>query len=313
MEKIISNSPKTPILFLIFDRKDVTVEAFKKIREYRPDRLFIAADGPRQHKEGENERCEATRNAILEMIDWECDVKTLFRKENLGCANAVNSAINWFFENVEWGAIIEDDVIVSPDFYKMCEIVMPKYAADSRVMMVTSQCYAPQAEYIADEYTFSNTVLIWGWATWRRAWSLMDMSMSRWPSTSLTDVIKAYGLFEGMMRNHYWSNDYKHITQGDKVNSWYTRWAFSIMSNNGLCLVPKTNLSKNIGCTGVGGAHYESSDIDPYAHLEINSLQWPLKTPANIGLDKKMQRYERQDFFRIRMIGLKKKIKRLFH
>ena len=140
MEKIISNSPKTPILFLIFDRKDVTVEAFKKIREYRPDRLFIAADGPRQHKEGENERCEATRNAILEMIDWECDVKTLFRKENLGCANVVNSAINWFFENVEWGAIIEDDVIVSPDFYKMCEIVMPKYAADSRVMMVTSQC-----------------------------------------------------------------------------------------------------------------------------------------------------------------------------
>lgn len=313
MEKIISSPPKTPILFLIFDRKDVTVEAFKKIREYRPDRLFIAADGPRQHKEGENERCEATRNAVLEMIDWDCDVKTLFRKENLGCANAVNSAINWFFENVEWGAIIEDDVIVSPDFYKMCEEVMPKYASDSRVMMVTSQCYAPQAKYIANEYTFSNTVLIWSWATWRRAWSLMDMSMSQWPSTSIMDVIKAYGLFEGLMRFYYWSAAYKLIAHGKPFNSWYTRWALSIMSHKGLCLVPKTNLSKNIGCSGVGGAHYETSDIDPYAHLEAGSLQWPLKAPADVRLDKEMQRYERQDFFRIRMIGLKKKIKRLFH
>lgn len=313
MENIISPSTKTPILFLIFDRKDVTVEAFKMIREYRPDRLFIAADGPRQHKKGENERCEATRNAVLDMIDWKCEVKTLFRKENLGCANAVNSAINWFFENVEWGAIIEDDVIVSPDFYKMCEEVMPKYASDSRVMMVTSQCYAPQTKYIADEYTFSNTVLIWGWATWRRAWSLMDMSMSRWPSTALTDVIKSYGLFEGLMRNYYWTHDYKHIINGDKVNSWYTRWAFSIMSHKGLCLVPKINLSKNIGCSGVGGAHYETSDIDPYAHLEAGSLQWPLKAPSDVRLDQEMQRYERQDFFRIRMIGLKKKIKRLFH
>lgn len=313
MENIISSSPKTPILFLIFDRKDVTVEAFKKIREYRPNQLFIAADGPRQHKEGENERCEATRNAVLEMIDWECEVKTLFRKENLGCANAVNSAINWFFENVEWGAIIEDDVIVSPDFYKMCEEVMPKYASDSRVMMVTSQCYAPQAKYIANEYTFSNTVLIWSWATWRRAWSLMDMSMSQWPSTSIMDVIKAYGLFEGLMRFYYWSAAYKLIAHGKPFNSWYTRWALSIMSHKGLCLVPKTNLSKNIGCSGVGGAHYETSDIDPYAHLEAGSLQWPLKAPADVRLDKEMQRYERQDFFRIRMIGLKKKIKRLFH
>lgn len=303
---------KTPILFLIFDRKDVTAEAFKAIREHQPERLFIAADGPRPHKEGEAGRCEQTRKAVLDMIDWECEVNTLFRTENLGCAGAVSSAIDWFFKNVEWGAIIEDDVIVSPDFYRMCEEVMPLYANDDRVMMVTAQCYAPKESYIADEYTFSNSVLIWGWATWRRAWARMDMSMSKWPSTGISDVIKAYGLFEGLMRTYYWSSDHRHIANGDRVNSWYTRWAFSIMSNRGLCLVPRTNLSKNIGCSGVGGAHYESSDIDPYAHLQIEPMKWPLKAPAKVAVDRQMQKFERKDFFRIRMIGLRKKLKKLF-
>ncbi len=304
---------KVPILFLIFDRKAVSVEAFEIIREYQPKQLFIAADGPRENKAGETERCEETRTAVLEMIDWDCDVKTLFRNENLGCATAVSSAINWFFENVEYGCIIEDDVVVSLDFFRMCEQLLPKYENDDRIAMITAQCLAPENKYNTSEYTFSNSTLIWGWASWRRGWALMDMSMSRWPQTTLFDLIKAFGVFQGLMyRYYYWGDAYKKISAGQKYNSWATRWKFNLMSHGKLCLVPKVNLSKNIGCTGVGGAHYESTDIDPYAHLKIGSINWPLATPSAVALDKSMQKYERCDFLRIRKLGMIKKIKRIF-
>lgn len=306
----VSNN-KVPVLFLIFDRKDVSVKAFEEIQKYKPLQVFVAADGPRNNKPNEYTKCQETRDAIMRMIDWDCQIYTLFRDENLGCAMAVSSAIDWFFQHVEYGIIIEDDVVVSKDFFKMCELLLPKYQDENMIMMISSQCLAPKKYYVRDEYTFSNTASIWGWATWKRAWALMDMDMSRWPATKTIDLIRAYGIFEGLMFKYYWSNAYNLISSGKNFNSWATRWAFNLMSLGKLCLVPKINLSKNIGCTGTGGAHYEINDIDPYKDLRIHSLKWPLKDPEEIKLDKKYIKHERNDFFRVRMIGLRKKIKKL--
>lgn len=41
-------------------------------------------------------------------------------------------------------------------------------------------------------------------------------------------------------------------------------------------------------------------------------MKWPLKAPAKVAVDRQMQKFERKDFFRIRMIGLRKKLKKLF-
>src|SRR5262245_51659987 len=107
----------TPILFLVFNRPETTVQVFQRIREIQPTKLFVAADGPRPGKEGEQEKCDAVRKLILNGIDWSCDVKTLFRDHNLGCGNAVSGAITWFFQNAEEGIILEDDTLPDPSFF----------------------------------------------------------------------------------------------------------------------------------------------------------------------------------------------------
>ena len=112
---------KTAILFLVFNRPDTTTKVFQMIRQAKPPRLYIAADGPRKNKEGEEEKIAKVR-AIVNNIDWPCEVKTLFRDKNLGCKKAISEAITWFFKNEDQGIILEDDCLPHLDFFSYCEI-----------------------------------------------------------------------------------------------------------------------------------------------------------------------------------------------
>lgn len=53
-----------PILFLIFNRPDTTKIAFQRIKEIAPKYLYIAADGPRTGKTGEDLLCQQTRDLV---------------------------------------------------------------------------------------------------------------------------------------------------------------------------------------------------------------------------------------------------------
>jgi hypothetical protein len=111
----------TPILFIIFNRLDTTKQVFSAIRQIKPSRLFIAADGPRQTVAGETEKCQIVRGYVLDNIDWGCDIKTLFRSQNMGCGKAPAEAITWFFEQVEQGIILEDDCVPSMSFFRFAK------------------------------------------------------------------------------------------------------------------------------------------------------------------------------------------------
>ncbi|MCX7759372.1 MAG: nucleotide-diphospho-sugar transferase, partial [bacterium] len=107
---------KTAVLLLTFKRLDTTRQVFEMIRKAKPPRLYIAGDGPRDWVEGEKEKVKAVRDYVMNNIDWNCEVKTLFRDKNLGCGRAVSEAITWFFEHEEMGIILEDDTVPSLSF-----------------------------------------------------------------------------------------------------------------------------------------------------------------------------------------------------
>lgn len=296
---------KVPVLVLAFNRADHVSKAMKAIREYQPEKLYLESDGPRMHKQGEKEAVEETRKAMLDAIDWPCEVKTMFRDENLGCANAVYGAITWFFEQEEYGAICEDDIVLSLDFFKLCEDLLPRYANEERIMCINAQNPSKRTD-IPNSYIYSYRSNCWGWASWRRAWAKMDMSMSAVPRLNYCFLLKRLGVFEGFMTMRYFKSGFKQLPN---YNSWANRWYLSILANNALAIIPGVNLSKNIGFDG--GAHFESGDMDPYADLPIGSIQWPLVYNDSFIVDKKQSKYEENDFFRLRMIGLKKKILKL--
>lgn len=126
VDKFAPSKPlETPVLFLIYKRIDTTKRVFESIRQARLPRLYVAADGPRN--KDETEKVKMVREYVLNHIDWECDVRTLFRDRNLECGKAVSEAISWFFESEEMGIILEDDRLPTQGFFWFCEELLARY------------------------------------------------------------------------------------------------------------------------------------------------------------------------------------------
>ena len=126
---------KSPILFLVFNRPATTQAVFEIIRQAKPPKLYISADGPRKDRLGESEKCEKVRSIATD-VDWDCEVKTLFREENLGCKQSVSSSIDWFFQHEPEGIILEDDILPLPCFFDFCDELLEKYR-HKNVSMIT--------------------------------------------------------------------------------------------------------------------------------------------------------------------------------
>lgn len=297
---------KIPVLILAFNRADHVAEAMKAIREYQPERLYLECDGPREDKHGEHDAVVATRKTMLDAVDWPCDVKTLFREKNLGCAHAVNDAITWFFQQEEYGIICEDDIILGQDFFKLCEDLLPRYMNDDIVMEISAQNRSRRTD-INNTYVYSQSAYCWGWASWHRAWAKMDMSMSASKTMTIPYLVKRLGWFRGIMMQYYFKKAYRYI---DSFNSWATRWFLSIIANDGLTIVPGVNLAINIGMDG--GAHYEKGDTNLYSDLKIGSIKWPMVYNDEKTPERKQKRYDNKDFMNVRWIGAKKRIRKFW-
>ena len=125
---------KTPVAFIIFKRPDTTKKVFETIRQIKPSKLFVIADGPREEKR-ETEKCAATR-AIIDSIDWDCEVLKNYSDLNLGCKKRVATGLDWVFSIVEEAIILEDDCVPHPTFYRFCEKLLEKYRDDKRIMTI---------------------------------------------------------------------------------------------------------------------------------------------------------------------------------
>ncbi len=232
---------KTPILFLIFNRPDLTKIVFEKIRENKPNRLYVAADGPRANRPQEEYLCEESRK-IIEKVDWDCEVKTLFRETNLGLKIAVSSAIDWFFENEEEGIILEDDCYPSNSFFGFCEELLDYYRDDTQIMHITgNNLINLESDH---SYYFAKIEFCWGWATWKRAWKKFDVNMSDFLQFLETRQID--NVFEKEHQKNYWLQQWNRVYQG-KINSWAYIWTYTIIKENGICINPVKNMVNNIG------------------------------------------------------------------
>jgi hypothetical protein len=261
-----------PVILIIFNRPDTTRKVFEAIRAAEPPRLLVVSDGPRPSKPGEAERCAATR-AIIDEVDWDCEVSKDFSAENLGCRRRVASGISWAFGLVDRAIILEDDCVPSPSFFPYCAELLERYAEDERIMMVSGDNQLFGASFSGESYYFSRNVHAWGWATWRRAWDKFDLPMADWPEIRRRHLLDPY--FETSSDRYYWDSLLQYVYEGN-IDTWDYQWVYSILANNGLSIVPKVNLVRNIGFNA-DATHTKAESV--YGSLEAAEIKFPLGHP----------------------------------
>jgi len=233
---------ESPVLYLVFNRIDTVKKTFPEIKKAKPKKLFVAADGPRNGSE--KEKTDEVRTYILENVDWDCEVKTLFREKNQGCRLAVSSAIDWFFEDVESGIIIEDDCLPSQSFFRFCQELLEKYKDDKRIMQIGGTNVEIKSR-LKESYFFSGTFNAWGWATWRRAWKHYDVRMKKWKKYRLGKIFFSMPKVPFYIRLKSWRLFNK--TYHGEIDTWDYQWIFSCIINSAFSIVPKVNLITNLG------------------------------------------------------------------
>jgi hypothetical protein len=278
------DSLSTPVLFLVFKRPGTTRRVFEGIRKARPARLFVAADGPRDGWTEEAELCRETREVIR--VDWECDLRTLFRDRNLGVKAGVASSIDWFFENAGEGIILEDDCLPHPDFFTFAAGLLARYRDDPRLMHVSGDNFQLGRRRGEASYYFSRYAHCWGWATWRRAWALYDVEMGGFPGfASRREIDKIIG--NRRVRN-YWMKVFGDAHSG-RYKTWDYAWAYEVLARGGLCAVPNVNLVTNIGF-GEGATH-TFEPVSRMSGIPTESLG-PLVHPAAVAVDEEADNFE---------------------
>jgi hypothetical protein len=299
---------KIPVLFVIFNRPAVAVEAFQSIKRYQPERLYLAADGPRPEKEGEAELCRETRELILKEIDWECEVKKLFRAGNVGCGRGVSEGITWMFETEEYGAIIEDDCVVSDDYFRFCEELLPEYKYDDRVAQIN--CFRKDniPEY-ADTWYFTGYPENLGWATWRRAWNNFDFEMKQWKRIH-GKTFTRFSFWEACLHYYLWNKVYRVFQQGKKPDAWDYQWSIYIFLNKKLCIEPHVNLVRNIGFDATS-THCTDTE-NPIAKAVYGKMTFPLARPGAVQWDTKRERKRSHDYGKYYGVLLWRKLQKIF-
>ncbi|MFA6103025.1 MAG: glycosyltransferase family A protein [Victivallaceae bacterium] len=259
-----------PILFLVFNRPETTIKVFEAIRQYRPQQLFIAADGTRPDRPGEAEKCAEVRK-IADAVDWPCEIKTLFREHNLGCRDAVSSAINWFFENVEEGIILEDDCLPHPDFFRYCQELLEYYRNDERVMHISGSNFQRGLKRGDASYYFSSYAHIWGWASWRRAWQYYDADLKK------LDITVLQNTFNSKKISKRWLEILQEVkNMNPHFNTWDFQWSYTLFEHNGLAVTPNVNMISNIGFGS--GTHTLKKDSE-FAEIPAESIAKALIHP----------------------------------
>jgi hypothetical protein len=264
----------TPVAFFIFNRPDLTEIVFQAIAQARPQKLLIIADGPRTAEEAE--KCQQTR-AIVEKVDWDCQVIKNFSDRNMGCRARMSSGVKWVFSQTDEAIFLEDDCLPNASFFPFCQTLLDYYREDKRVMHINGGNFLFDRIHIPDSYYFSRYNFVgYGWASWKRAWKYYDADLTSWDECNKQRIFES--VFEDPYERNYWQQIFSQTVSGELKEIWDFQWFYSCWTQGGLAITPRVNLVSNLGfrpdATHTNTA-YERSYLADIPRRELNDIAHP--------------------------------------
>ena len=247
----------TPILLITFNRPDHVRQVLAEIRKQQPAQLFVCQDGAREGNEIDRVKCQEVRDVITELVDWPCELHTLYQERNLGCGPGPAAGIDWFFSQVDRGIIMEDDCLPHPDFFAYCEDMLNRYNNNPNVQFINATLYHDRWHCEAS-YGFSRYMVTGAWAAWRETWQGFDIDMHSWDAWQFRRQVLR--LTHSTTEANWWYWKLKEIQKDtSKKSYWDYQMQMHLFKNAAVTIHPKTNLVSNIGFD-TEGTHTLSND-----------------------------------------------------
>jgi hypothetical protein len=287
---------ETPVSLFIFNRPETTARVFTEIRRVQPPKLLVVADGPRPNHPEDIQNCARAR-AILEEVDWPCELLFNYSDQNMGCKQRVSKGLDWIFQNVDQAIILEDDCLPHPTFFRFCDELLEYYRTNERIMHISGDNFQFGRKRGEGSYYFSIYPHVWGWATWASRWKKYDVDMKAWSSRKHKDQYLAD--FMDQREREFWRDTWDSCQSG-KISTWDYQWGFACIANGGLAILPQINLVSNIGF-GKNASHTQRQSV--VGNVPVGEMQFPLMHPDTIRRDEVADAFTRCLFFTRRTRG----------
>jgi len=276
----------TPILLIIFNRPNTTIQVFEAIRKIRPYNLYIASDAPRKGIKEDEQKCSISRS-ITENIDWPCKVMRLYQKENLGCSLGPIAAFDWFFSKVTEGIILEDDCVPNLDFFTFTAAMLERYRHNYRIISINGSNLGYKLVN-GDSYTYSRFMNMWGWATWADRAQAIDYSLAEWarvkhPLWFLYRRLSQRFFDLDINWFKYWQHKFDLTVNKEFITWWDWQWVYHQLTRGQLSIVPAVNLITNVGFDSNGTHTHEVEN--PAANMPTKVMHSELIYPVTIEPD----------------------------
>ena len=179
-------------------------------------------------------------------------VRVIEREHNMGLAESVVSGVTETLEDHESVIVMEDDLVVSPDFLEYMNQALELYANNEEVISIHGFMYSVPP--VLPQTVFLRGADCWGWATWRRGWELFEPDSQKLLKELDKSPDRAQFDFDGAFPYRQMLKDQSEGT----IDSWAVRWYASAFLADKLTLYPGQSLVENIGQEG-SGTHSQSA------------------------------------------------------
>lgn len=275
-----------PVVIIIFNRPENLRLLWDQIRANRPSKLYVISDGPRT----DEEKILVDNCRELATPDWECDVVRIFSERNLGCRKNQITGISQVFSAEEEVIVLEDDCVPSASFFDYCQFLLNQYRNDDSIFSITGLnqfAYNAHGER-ESQCSFSRYFSSWGWACWRRSWSLCNWSEK--PGTAWLDGMDTSFAIPSTI--NFWKQLLSDENCFEKLDSWAYQFGFTALRHARKTIIPAHNLIGNNGL--LAGTHNKRIDWQIPA---VEELHVPFRLPQKITLDDEHDKlFERRHY-----------------
>lgn len=253
-----------PIILFVYNRLDYTQQTIQALLQdplAQQSELFIYSDAPKNELSAQ--AVEEVRSYIYSITGF-AKITIIKREKNLGLANSIISGVTEVIKQYKKAIILEDDLIVSPNFLSYMNEALELYKDSENVACITAFNFPLKFKTPIQEDTFFlKGADCWTWATWERAWNIFQQDGKK-----LLKEIKNRKLQKEFDFDHSYS--YTKMLQkqvNGQNDSWAIRWYASAFLKNMLCLYPKYSLVENIGTEGT---HFKNAKKNQWFGIRTN-------------------------------------------